>query len=291
MDKLKIRQIRYEFTCPQPLMLHHELPSITIRGAFGYALAQVIARQAGIPELEDQVALYKEFFMPQNDGTANSHDRELARPFVLRGSFTRPDRRSFIIEVLLFGIATEYEALFDEVFRTMAKMGLGLRNQVCDIEKIMSRILQLPDPEQYPFLLVTFLTPCARLKSQNVVFRDELPFHVLCARLIDRVEELNRLYGDGIPFHSFEEIGELKKAAQEVLYKKLSGEMYEVNRISGRTGDSMKLDGFLGTMEYHGDFTPFREYLRYLPFINLGRFNVFGCGWCRIEYSEKEVYY
>jgi hypothetical protein len=235
--------------------------------------------------------LYKEFFMPQNDGTANSHDRELARPFVLRGSFTRPDRRSFIIEVLLFGVATEYEALFDEVFRTMAKMGLGLRNQVCDIEKIMSRILQLPDPEQFPFLLVTFLTPCARLKSQNVVFRDELPFHVLCARLIDRVEELNRLYGDGIPFHSFEEIGELKKATQDIQYKKLSGGVYEVNRISGRTGDTMKLDGFLGTMEYHGDFTPFREYLRYLPYINLGRFNVFGCGWCRIEYSEKEVYY
>ena len=44
-------------------MLHHELPSITIRGAFGYALAQVIARQAGIPELEDQVALYKEFLL------------------------------------------------------------------------------------------------------------------------------------------------------------------------------------------------------------------------------------
>ena len=138
MEKLKIRQIRYEFTCPQSLMLHHELPSITIRGAFGYALAQVIARRAGIPELEDQVVLYKEFFMPQNDGTMNSHDRELARPFVLRGSFTRPDRRSFIIEAILFGIATEYESVFDEVFRTMAKMGLGPRNHVCDMEKILS---------------------------------------------------------------------------------------------------------------------------------------------------------
>ncbi len=291
MEKLKIRQIRYEFTCPQSLMLHHELPSITIRGAFGYALAQVIARRAGIPELEDQVVLYKEFFMPQNDGTMNSHDRELARPFVLRGSFTRPDRRSFIIEAILFGIATEYESVFDEVFRTMAKMGLGPRNQVCDMEKILSHIVELPDPEQLPYLLVTFLTPCSRLKSQGAVFRDELPFHVLCARLIDRVEELNQLYGDKEPFHSYEEIGQLKAAAQQILYKRLSGGVYQVNRTSGRTGDYMKLDGFLGTMEYYGDFTPFREYLRYLPFINLGRFNVFGCGWCRIEYSEKEVYY
>ena len=48
------------------------------------------------------------------------------------------------------------------------------------------------------------------------------------------------------------------------------------------------MDGFVGAMLYCGDFTPFLPYLKYLPFINVGRFNVFGCGWCEMEFLNEE---
>lgn len=286
MEKLTLRKIRYEITARRPLLMHRDLPSITIRGAFGYALLQVIARHSGINDLDDQVALFKNIFMPQTDDP--EHDHEQMRPFIIRGSFSRQDHRCFLVEATLFGIAGDYEALFDEVFFTMAKMGIGTDAQPCEIEKIASELITIPDPDPQDFMILTFLTPCARIKYQAQIFRDELPFGAIVARTIDRVEELNRLYGDGVPFHSHEEIGDLKRLAQLYPHKKLSGGCYHINRISGRTGSLIRMDGFLGTMEYYGDFTPFREYLRYLPYVNLGRFNVFGCGWCLLVYSASE---
>ena len=67
-----------------------------------------------------------------------------------------------------------------------------------------------------------------------------------------------------------------------------SGGVWQAKRISGRTGQEMFLTGFVGAMRYQGDFRPFLEPLRYLPYVNLGRFNVFGCGWCTIQFLDNQ---
>ena len=286
MGMLKLQRLRYEFTCGTPLFLHQELPTITLRGAFGYALAQVIARRLDINDLSHQVLAYRRIFMPQIQGNTNSHNRELSRPFVLRGRFTRPDRRSFLMEVILFGEAIPYEPIFDETIFTMAQMGLGIHRQECNVQKIFSGEITCPDPEPEKYLLLHFVSPCARLSSHGKVYRDEIPFGVLCARLIDRLEELIQLFGDHNALHSFEEIGTLKHMANDILWRRHFGGHYRINRLSGRTGDTICMDGFQGLMEYAGDFSPFREYLRYLPHVNVGRFSAFGCGWCRMAYQK-----
>ena len=289
MSELRIKQLRYEFTYPGEIFLHRDVPTITFRGAFGYALAQVIARQANVPEFSEQVALYKNIFSPCNDGDSNSRNHDLARPFVLRGWYNRPDRRSFILDVHLFGCATEYEHFFDTVIETISYMGIGKMNQVCRLNKIFSVMLDIREQPPDNFLKVKFISPCIRMKSDGELFLDEIPFYTLFARLADRLRELERLYEDGNTFSRDEELFELKHQAKMYLAKKLDGGHYQTIRHSGRTAQTMYLDGFLGTMGYCGDFIPYQKYLKYLPYINLGRFNVFGCGWCEMSYLKNII--
>ena len=286
---LNIRQIRYEMTADVPLRLHHDVPTITFRGAFGYALAQVIARRSGIVQLREQVKLYKRVFMPQNQGSAPLRDEELSRPFVMRGFFSRPDRRSFILDLLLFGTAAKEESFFDEVVKTMGRMRIGPEHLRCEVQKIAAVDIVPEAPETPPaFLRAEFITPCSRLKSEGRVFRDEIPFFALFARLVDRVDSLHVLYGGGRPAADHDTAVALKRLAREIPWRKLDGGAFQVTRTSGRTADVIRMDGFVGAMLYCGDFTPFLPYLKYLPFINVGRFNVFGCGWCEMEFLNEE---
>lgn len=287
MEDLLIRQLRYEFTYPGEILLHHDIPTITFRGAFGYALAQVIAREAHIPEFAESLELYRNVFMPENTGEKESRNRNLARPFIMRGWYSRPDKRSFLLDVHLFGCTVEYESFFDKVIEAIAYTGLGPRQLVCRHSKILSRLIDIPDPEPEEYLYVKYITPCSRLTSEGTVFREEIPFYALFSRLVDRLQELDQLYGTGGLIPSRQELYHLKHYSKSIMWKKLSGGVYHANRISGRTHQTMKLDGFLGEMGYYGDFTPFRPYLKYLPYINLGHFNVFGCGWCEMSYKKE----
>lgn len=279
----QIRRIYYEFSSAADLGLHEAIPTITFRGAFGYALAQVIAREACIPSLRSQVALYRKFFMPQNDGEYESRNLDLARPFVMRGFYSRPDKQSFILEILLFGAALEYETFFDKVVEVMASMGIGKEKRECHFQKIHSENIELTEPVLTEHLEVLFLTPCVRLKRDGKIYEHEIPFYVLIPRLIDRLVEIDNLYGDG-SFAKDWDIYSMKKSSEKIAGSLHSGGAFRSVRKSGRTGQKMILKGFFGKMLYCGDFTPYAEVLKYLPYINLGRFNVFGCGWCNIKF-------
>lgn len=283
-DELKIRQMRYEFSYPGEIQLHHDVPTVTLRGAFGYALAQVIAREANVPEFSEQVELYRKLFMPENDGELESRNHNLARPFVLRGQYSRPDKRSFVLDVNLFGCTVDYESFFDSVVEAISYTGIGPRYQVCRLQKIFSRMVELADPEPDNFLKVRFITPCSRMKSEGQTFYDEIPFYVLFSRLADRVRELDHLYGTCEAFPDEDELYQLKMLSREILWHRLSGGLFKANRTSRRTQQTMRLDGFQGEMGYCGNFVPFRKILKYLPYVNLGHFNVFGCGWCDMKY-------
>lgn len=278
-----IKILYYEFSSSQDLGLHRDIPTITFRGAFGYALAQVIARESCVPGLESQVSLYRRFFMPQNNGEYASRNRELARPFVIRGFYNRPDRHSFLLEVLLFGQSIEHERFFDRVVEVMSYMGIGKQKRVCHFEKLNSLTVELPELKATDRLAVYFMTPCSRMKQGGRLYEDEIPFHVLIPRLVDRVLELDNLYGDGTLGEEWD-IGGMKRGSRLVAGTVESGGKYMAKRTSGRTGQEMSLNGFLGKMVYEGDFLPYLEPLRYLPYVNIGRFNVFGCGWCTLKF-------
>ena len=290
MLNLRIQQIQYEFSSAKPLQLHYDIPTITLRGAFGYALAHVIAIKSNILELEPQVELYKSIFCPQNTGDKDSRNHEIARPFIMRGAYNKADKKSFILDVNLFGIATEYENFFDQVIYTIAANGVGKDNQKCNCKKIFSTHKEIIPQSPKPFLKVNFVTPCSKLKSGRQIFTDEIPFYALFARLVDRVNELRNLYEheDILINNDYTKdyIAYLKQLAKEIEWKKITGGKYQARRTSGRTGQKIYLDGFVGEMGYHGNFVPFQEYLNFLPHINVGRFNVFGCGWTSCEYCD-----
>ncbi|MBP5586640.1 MAG: CRISPR system precrRNA processing endoribonuclease RAMP protein Cas6 [Lentisphaeria bacterium] len=282
----RIKTLNYEFASPYVLGLHDAIPTITFRGAFGYALAQVIAREACVPELAEQVDLYRRFFMPENDGEENSRNHDLARPFELRGFYSREDKRSFILQIQLFGKAIEHEQLFDHVIEVISYMGIGNRHQVCHFEKLRTAETTPEALTPTEHLMVYYLTPCVRLKSGGRIYSDFIPFHVLLPRLIDRLTELDNLYGDG-SFEQSWDIGGMKRASRRIADIAEKGVVCRTKRTSSRTKQEMHLKGFQGKALYEGDFTAFLEPLKYLPHVNIGRFNVFGCGWCTLEFQNN----
>ena len=108
--------------------------------------------------------------MPENDGTKESRNRDLARPFVLRGFYSRPDRRSFLLQILLFGIAADYGAFFDRVVEVMSYMGMGNKRRICHFEKLNSVEYDIPELTPSEDLEVSFLTPCAKLKQNKKLY-------------------------------------------------------------------------------------------------------------------------
>ena len=284
----RIKTLYYEFSSPKVLALHDTIPTITFRGAFGYALAQVIAREACVPGLESQVELYRKFFMPENDGEINSRNHDLARPFELRGFYSRDDKRSFILEVQLFGKAIEHEQLFDRVIEVISYMGIGKQHQVCHFEKLRTFEIEPKELVPTPYLMVYYLTPCVRLKSVGKIYSDFIPFHVLFSRLLDRLTELDNLYGDGSIKQEWD-IGEMKRSSRLIAGEAEACLISRTTRTSGRTRQEMHLKGFQGEMLYEGDFSAFLEPLKYLPHVNIGRFNVFGCGWCSLQFISPKT--
>ena len=283
-----IRILNYEFASPGDLGLHSSVPTITFRGAFGYALAQVIARAGCIPSLKSQVELYRRIFMPANDeGSGLSRNQDLARPFALRGFYSRPDGHSFILQILLFGIAAEHEIFFDHVAEVMSYMGIGRENRPCHFEKLGSSRVTPAEPDPCGELLVNFITPCCRMKSDGRVYEEYIPFHVLLPRLVDRIVELDNIYGSG-DLEDRWDIGEMKRNSRFIAGEVIDGGVSRSRRVSGRTGQEMSISGFSGRILYTGDFTPFLAPLGFLPHINIGRFNVFGCGWCSMRCPPPE---
>lgn len=278
---LDIRQIKYEISSRLPMDLHMDIPTVTLRGAFGYSLAQILEADKTILSHEDKHRIFKDLFKPENTDRPSANS-DPARPYVMRGAFSRPDRKSFILEFCLFGETHKAEPLFDKVVSNMSKMGLGRKNTVCHSVKLSSaRVTPYFPPSSQ--IIVEFITP-TRLKSAGQWFNDEIPFKVLFSRLIDRLKEIALLYGG--QFHdlcSEDAFSEIKRFSEGIFSEKLEGGRFNTRRISGRTSEEIKLDGFIGKMLYMGDFSPFADILAYLPWIGVGKSAALGCGWVTIN--------
>ncbi len=276
---------RYELSAKEPLQLHRVIPTVTLRGAFGYALAQVLARGSGVESLLEQVALYKRLFKPENDGSNPLvQNRDVARHFQMRGVYTRPDQCSFLLDLTLFGKGKECGAFFRQVMEVMCLMGVGADRQECHCLLVSEREVDPSLPEyDGGDLAVQFVTPCNRLTYHRQCFQEEVPFPALLMRLASHVSELDALYGDGVFGGQLDWHG-LEEAALRVGHLRVAGGHFSAERWSTRSLHVQRLGGFMGEMRYRGDFRPFLPVLAYLPYVNVGHFNEGGCGWCRMKF-------
>ncbi len=278
---LPIKKLIYEINSPVELPFQSRIPITTLRGAFGYSLLQVIARDEAIGQSE-KVTICKHLFY-SDDISQNSTHINAARPFVMRGGFTRPDNKSFILEMLLFGNAISAEKLVDKIIKNMCKMGLGNQNLVCNCIKLGSEDITPVIPELSSSCIVNYQTP-TRIKQNNKYFKEGIPFSNLFARLADRLEELQNVYtNEGFNI----DLSDLKEKSKQIGMIVNEGNFYEATRKSTRTGDDCDLSGFTGSILYTGNLEPFSEILSYLPWINVESSTAFGCGWCTLEYNKN----
>ena len=279
--ELPIKRLLYEINTPMELPFNHHFPTITLRGAFGYSLLQIVARDEALNR-QEQVALCKHLFFP-NDISDKSIHTNTARPFVMRGYYTRPDKKSFILEMLLFGDVTTAEALIDHVVENMCTMGLGDNDGICNYIKLGSETVEPERPNLDSGLcIINYQTP-TRIKHNRIYLKDEIPFYYLFARFADRLSEIVNVYTSN-DFNI--DVRELKNSAKNIGMVVNESDYCELGRRSTRTGDWCSLSGFVGSITYTGNLKPFEKVLSYLPWINVGNSTAFGCGWCTLEYSK-----
>ncbi len=125
---------------------------------------------------------------------------------------------------------------------------------------------------------LTFLTP-TRIKDQNRLTKD-MSFALLMRNLLRRISILTDLC-TGNPFQA--DFRELIRKAGEVRTVESRLHWYDWKRYSARQKDSMKLGGFLGSITFRGDLTPFFPFIRMGEFLHIGKACTFGLGRYNVE--------
>ncbi len=120
---------------------------------------------------------------------------------------------------------------------------------------------------------LTFLTP-TRIKDQDRLTKF-LRFELLMRNLLRRISILTDLC-TGNRFQA--DFKELIRKAGEIQTVEPHLHWYDWKRYSARQHDSMKLGGFLGTVTYHGDLSPFMPFLRIGEYLHIGKACTFGLG-------------
>jgi hypothetical protein len=286
---LDIRLIRYEFYSKHTIRLKRELPSSTLRGAFGYALMDILTHEPCLPDERQRMLLFNDLFAPETE-LENGELKAMLRPFVIRGGYLDETYCRVGMELLLFGEAGLFEPLVDRVAEQMARRGLGAalnRDSSCCVKKLSSDLVEASFPPDVHRIVVDYLSP-ARIKYAKNWCRDEVPFPALISRLCDRFAELVQTYGkdDGRDWEHW--CVNIKQRSKYVMSVKADGALVPGRRRSSRTGHGCSLNGFVGQMVYQGNFEPFSEILGYLPFIHVGKSAPFGCGWVMIECFSLE---
>lgn len=272
-DMFAIQRLQYLLSARQPLSLNMDLPSISVRGAFGYALKELLDTDRTIIDTEFKAELFRRIFKPRDPGNEPGRITP-ARCFVIRGEYADAGHCSFAAEFILFGRAAECEPVFDNAMRILGRAGLGRDHAVCQVEKTASDTITPYFPE-CGLMTVDFQTP-TQIKSRGRMSRHELPFELVMSRLIDRCRDIASSYGGDDDAYDY--VG-LKRAARLVMSERVAGGRFNATRKSSLTGDEIWLDGFVGRMLYRGDFAPFAPFLAMLPWVHVGRGTVYGCGW------------
>jgi hypothetical protein len=123
-----------------------------------------------------------------------------------------------------------------------------------------------------------FLTP-TELKAHGALVT--IPeFEFVMARLRDRISNLSLCYQGGGLKIDFEE---LNRAARSVRLVSQSLRQVEASRRSSRTGQVHSIGGFVGTVEYDGEWGGCLPFLRAGEWTGVGRQTVWGKGMLRID--------
>ena len=261
--------LRLLFTALEPIQFPPFLAANILRGALG-----TVADKSS--------PLYRELFAPA----------DLPRPFVLRvrslDGCEFAAGESFAVGVNLFRVDTGCVDYLVATFARFSETGLGpqrSRIQLVEVQNPGAMAVRLDplDNGEVPRVRVHFRTPTELKSAGGIAGRPE--FHVLTARLRDRIGRLRELYGEGaLTTHSRtpEDLAFSQRAAHIGLTR-CDIHHISVDRRSTRTGQKHPLGGFIGTAEYEGKLAEFVPYLELGKWVGVGRQTTWGKGEIELE--------
>lgn len=302
---LRLARLRFELQVLAPLKLPIETRGNVLRGAFGTVFQRTVCSPdclgaAACPRRES--CAYAMLFEPQwRAQSADFPSSDAPRGFLFRPT-PRPEpdfgpHQPLHFELRLFGQAVEVAPIFIQTFQSLAQQGLhGKPVHLSSVQTLdwsgspcadlfaggkLTRNqplilclsdLQFPRPPEGP-LRIDFLTP-TWLKHDRKDQR--IPtFEALICRLRARLNCLLRLYEGGEWQVDYNTLGRLA-AKGEILF--CHGGWQRDARRSSRTGQTMPMAGFLGTIVYEKVHPALIRLLVIGQEIHVGRYTVWGNG-------------
>jgi hypothetical protein len=140
-------------------------------------------------------------------------------------------------------------------------------------EQIAQRAALLSDSR----LTLRFHTPIRLIHNHKLL---KVPlFHVLIARLIERYDLIGSEYGDDFTPLPPERRAELLARAERVQLAHNRTRWLDIASHSRRTGSTSPIGGLIGEATYSGDLAPFREWLLWGTYLQVGKNTAKGDGW------------
>ncbi len=307
---LMFTRLKLHFKASEPIKLP-PLPGSVFRGGFGAALQRtcctVKSRDCGGCMLNTS-CVYATVFETAFSHVENSKYRlqDYPRPFIIEPPFPSPavidPGTSFTCRLTIMGHAIDFLPYFVFAFCELGKSGLGSSRGKYRLERVDGDIeendLIVFDGDSQQFvnhapiksfsdffsdrtpvsnMSITFEKP-TRVKDKNRLTKD-LSFQLFMKNLLRRLSIL-AFVCRGEPWEL--DYHDILKQASEVQRKSSHLYWYDWKRYSSRQKESMKLGGFLGTVDFKGDLANFLPFLRLGEYLHLGKACTFGLGKYRI---------
>ncbi len=243
-------------------------------GGFGHALHKISPDD------------YDYFF---NQSPSSHH--AISKPYVLLPPLDTQEEytpgQQFQFELTLFGEATQHYAVCHAAFKYLGSQ-LGLGYQKGKYKVINTKAIQyITPPVPDAINTITLTTPTRiRLKHKNRLCRTPPDFAILTKSLINRVENLYKLYAKRPTDLPSEET--LIKLAKHIQIKQHNLKWDDWDRFSGRQKKWMKFGGLVGDITYTGELAPFYELLKLGEWLHIGGKSSFGLGKYTMKTNEND---
>ncbi|MGE0826743.1 MAG: CRISPR system precrRNA processing endoribonuclease RAMP protein Cas6 [Candidatus Binatia bacterium] len=318
IPRFRFAQYRLSLIPQEPLTLPTHSKGNTIRGGFGTVFRRLVCvdlrLDCAVCELRytcPYTQVFNPFIPPEAERLRKNQN--IPRPFVIKPPLeTKTQYRPGEIlrfDFVVIGEAMNYLPYFVVAFRELADVGFGLNRARCVLATITTvdlhggeRILyngaegvvhppqehltwQMLTPQvatlaERQELTIRFLTPTTLKAEGEVVMVPQ--FHQLIKRVRDRINALATFFCGGALDLDFRALGQQAEAVKEVA---VHSQWIERTRRT-RKGFAQDQSGFVGSVTYRGDFTPFLPLLLLGEYIHAGKNAAFGNGWYRIERQE-----
>ncbi|MFN8532485.1 MAG: CRISPR system precrRNA processing endoribonuclease RAMP protein Cas6 [Dehalococcoidia bacterium] len=273
-------------------------PGSALRGAFVTALRALACPDGPAPNPDHRQTCPFCLLVGGTD-PAWPRGRDLPRPFTIEPeNATAAVGETWRVGVTLIGPAIDFEDAVSTAIVLAAEHGIGRGRGRSVLDSVMRRS---PRDNQdgdvtddvvaggaASALTIDLKTPL-RLTERGALVRSP-DLSILLRRLLERVEALSTLYGDGPPppeaWRSLDH--DLGRPASAAVLMEDSTRWRDTWSGSRRSGRVTPTGGLVGQATWRGDLSPLLPWLRWGEVIHVGKNAVKGDGWIVLETHELE---